>query len=118
MGNSVIEQQQSASKKALADQAIAYLEEHYTEKFSLDEMADALFVNKHYLARAFRDGTGTTPLQYHNRLRCEKAVELLADPHYTIAGVAYRCGFTSASHFSRIFRVCCGCTPSEYRRQL
>ncbi len=106
----------SSSKKALAERAIAYLEAHYMDKFVLEEMASALFVNKHYLSRVFREITGTTPLQYHNKLRCKKACELLADPHYTIAGVALRCGFTSVSHFSRIFKIHCGCTPSEYRR--
>lgn len=111
------EERQTSTKNAIAQQAIAYLKAHYTEKFSLDEMASALFVNKHYLSRVFKKETGLTPLQYHHRLRCEKAVELLSDPRYTIAGVALNCGFHSAAHFTRIFKLYKGLTPSEFRRK-
>ena len=105
-------------KQSLADRAVAYLEIHYTDKFSLDEIAGALYVNKNYLARVFHKQTGQTLLQYHNRLRCEKACQLLADRSYSISVVAFKTGFASASHFSRIFRIYEGCTPSQYRRKL
>lgn len=105
-----------AAKEKLTEQALEYLDTHYTEPFSLDDIAAALFVNKNYLARTFKETTGSTLLQHHNRLRCAKARELLKDPNYTIAVVAFRSGFSSASHFSRIFREYEGVTPSEYRR--
>ena len=58
------------SKKTLSDRAAAYLEEHYTDKFSLDQIADSLYINKNYLARVFHAQTGMTLLEYHNRMRC------------------------------------------------
>ena len=85
---------------------------------SLDEIAGALYVNKNYLARVFHKQTGQTLLQYHNRLRCEKACQLLTDRSYSISVVAFKTGFASASHFSRIFRIYEGCTPSQYRRMI
>lgn len=105
------------AKKKLTERAVTYLESHYTDKFSLDEIAGALFVNKNYLARVFKETTGSTLLQYHNRLRCQRAQELLMDPGYSMSVIAFKSGFASASHFSRIFRNVTGLTPSEYRKQ-
>lgn len=115
---SLADRSAQTTKQSLADRAVAYLESHYTDKFSLDEIAGALYVNKNYLARVFHKQTGQTLLQYHNRLRCEKACQLLTDRSYSISVVAFKTGFASASHFSRIFRIYEGCTPSQYRRMI
>ncbi len=105
------------SGKALSEAARAYMEAHSEEKFSLEEMAKALYVNGSYLLRAFKRNTGMTPLSYHHRLRCAKAKELLAQTDLTVSQVGEAAGFVSSSHFSHIFRKTEGCTPSEYRRR-
>ncbi len=92
------------------------MDAHSAEKFSLEEMAKALFVNGSYLLRTFKRHTGTTPLDYHHQLRCAKAKELLAQADLTVSQVGEAVGFVSSSHFSHIFRKTEGCTPSEYRR--
>lgn len=107
---------QTSQKKNLTENAKAYLQAHYLEKFSLDQVADALFINKNYLARVFKETTGHTLLWYHNSLRCEAAKRLLQEDGDSLATVAYKTGFASASHFSRIFKHFVGCTPTEYRR--
>ena len=103
------------SGKALCEAAQKYIETHSAEKFSLDAIAKALFVNGSYLVRTFRRYTGTTPLRYHHLIRCEKAKEFLAQPDLSISLVGEMVGFVSSSHFSHIFREMEGCTPSEYR---
>lgn len=113
-----LEKQEQQPKQSLSDRAVSYLESHYTDKFSLEEIAGSLYVNKNYLARVFHKATGQTLLQYHNRLRCEKARQLLEDRSYSISVVAFKTGFASASHFSRIFKIYEGCTPSQYRKQI
>ena len=113
-----LEKDGQKSKQSLADRAITYLEKHYTDKFSLDEIAGALYINKNYLARVFHKETGQTLLEYHNRLRCRKARELLADRSYSISVVAFKTGFASASLFSRIFKIYECCTPSQSRKQV
>lgn len=106
----------NGAKQELTARAIAYMEEHYTEKFSLDILADALYIDRIYLAKSFKEITGTTPLKYHNQLRCDKAVQLLTDPELSIETVGYRVGYVTPSHFARIFKGIYHCTPSEYRR--
>lgn len=101
--------------KNLAKAAQDYIDAHSAERFSLREMAGALFVNGSYLLRVFKRCTGMTPLSYHHRIRCQKAKELLVETDQTISEIGEAAGFVSSSHFSHIFRKTEGCSPSEYR---
>ena len=80
--------------KALTEAALDYLNTHSTEKFSLEKLAGALFVNGSYLMRTFKRQTGITPLAYHQAVRCKNARD-----------------------FTHVFRKIEGCTPSEYRKR-
>ena len=108
------EKQSSGKKLSIAAQH--YIEDHITEKFSLQKMADALFVNGSYLLRAFKRYTGMTPLSYHHLVRCSKAEELLIHTDQSITEIGEAVGFVSSSHFTHIFKKTLGCTPSEYRK--
>ena len=103
------------SQNELVKDAQSYMKAHITEKFSLQEMAGALFVNGSYLLRTFRHHTGMTPLHYHHRIRCEKAQALLSDPGASISRIGEEVGFVSSAHFSHVFRKMTGVTPTEYR---
>lgn len=104
------------SSAALSAAAQAYIETHSAEKFSLEKMEKALFVNGSYLTRAFRRHTGMTPLTYHHRLRCAKAKELLEHSSLTVSQVGEAVGYVSSSHFAHIFRKLEGCSPSEFQK--
>ena len=103
------------SGEKLTLSAQAYIISHYTEKFSLQEMAGALFVNGSYLTRVFKRHTGTTPLNYHHLIRCKKAKELLASTDMSISEIGEAVGYVTPSHFSHIFRKMEGLTPGDYR---
>ncbi len=101
--------------EALAQAASEYIEAHSREKFSLQKMADSLFVNGSYLLRVFKKHKGYTPLAYHNHIRCEKAKELLTRTGEEVSDIGETVGFVSSAHFSHVFKKTEGCTPSEYR---
>ena len=109
-------QEKQSGGQALSEAACAWLETHSAEKYSLEEMAKALFVNGSYLMRTFKRHTGMTPLAYHHRLRCAKAKELLSSSGLTVSQVGEAVGYVSSSHFSHIFRKLEGCSPSEYQK--
>lgn len=106
---------QKTSGAALAEAAQRYIETHSKEKFSLEKMAGALYVNGCYLMRTFKRHTGMTPLNYHHLVRCRKAKDLLLQTDMSISDIGETAGFVSSSHFSHIFRKTEGCTPTEYR---
>ena len=104
-------------KTELAEEAKEYLKEHYTDKFDLESLADALHINKFYLVRTFRENTGFTLLAYHSSLRCDAAKQLLQKLELSISYIGSVTGFSSASHFSQVFRKMTGKSPREYRRE-
>ena len=101
--------------RALALAAQQYVEAHSTEKFSLQGVADALFVNGSYLLRVFKANTGHTLLWYHNHVRVERAKVLLAESDESISRIGEATGFVSSAHFSHVFKKLEGVTPSQYR---
>ena len=108
-------QGRGSAGKALAESAQAYIEAHSAEKFSLQAVADALFVNGSYLLRVFKAHTGHTLLWYHNHVRCERAKVLLLDGGKSISQAGEEAGFVSSAHFSHVFKKMTGLTPTEYR---
>ena len=103
------------SGEQLVQAAKAYITAHSAENFSLQAVADALYVNKCYLLRQFRARTGGTLLKYHNQVRCEQAKQMLADTALSISEVGEAVGFVSSSHFTHVFKKTVGVTPTEYR---
>ena len=101
--------------ESLAQAAAAYIEAHFREKFSLQKMADTLYVNGSYLLRVFKKYRGHTPLAYHNLVRCSRAKELLSQTGEEISEIGEMVGFVSSAHFSHVFKKIEGCTPTEYR---
>ena len=99
----------------LIQAAKAYITAHSREKFSLQAVADALYVNKCYLLRQFRARTGGTLLGYHNQVRCERAGQMLADTALSISEVGEAVGFVSSAHFAHVFKKTVGMTPTAYR---
>jgi AraC family transcriptional regulator of adaptative response / methylphosphotriester-DNA alkyltransferase methyltransferase len=104
-------------KQELVRSAKALLEENLADKFSLRELAERLYVDKSYLARTFKEITGVTMLEYHNRLRCERSKEYLRDTGCDLAYISSVIGYSSSSHYIRNFKKYCGCTPMEYRKE-
>ena len=103
--------------QVLTHMAREYVQAHSEEKFSLQAIADALFVNGSYLLRVFKANTGHTLLWYHNHIRCEKAKAMLSRLDLSISQVGEEAGFVSSAHFSHVFKKMTGMTPSEYRQQ-
>ena len=106
---------QGTAGKHLALQAASYIREHSEQKFSLSEIAGALFVNSNYLARVFKHETGCTLLWYHNAIRCENAKKMLIETKLSVAEIGFSVGYISPAHFSHQFKKMAGVSPSDWR---
>lgn len=93
----------------------AYIEEHYTDAISIDELASLAGLSKFHLIRVFRDLHGMPPHAYQNAVRIARAREALATGR-SAADVAHETGFADQSHFTRRFKRLVGVSPGEYAR--
>ena len=100
----------------LAQRVIRYLETHYAEDVSLDTLATALGYNKTYLCGVFKKDTDLTILDCLNTIRIRRAAELIVYSDHSLAQVSELCGFSSVSHFNRVFLKYVGATPGQCRR--
>lgn len=108
---------ESASKKYVAEQVINYIEDHYSEKISLDQIAENMYLSPFYISRIFKGETGATPIRHLINLRLEKAKALLEDGYQgSIQEVAALVGYDDAYHFSKLFKKRYGFSPSQARK--
>ena len=111
-----IESQQTGS--FLVRQAIAYMEKHFAEKLTLQEVADACYVSQWHLSKLLNRHTEKSFYDILNSLRVEEAKRLLEDPRLKIAEIGEMVGYTDTAHFARVFRKLTGMTANMYRNNL
>ena len=99
----------------VSERVIAYLERHYDRPLRLEEAANALYLSTAYMIRQFRKETGRTPHAYLNEYRLLRAEQLLQFTDWPIGEIAAQTGFSSASHFIRLFHESRGVTPVAAR---
>lgn len=87
------------------------------EQLQLEDIASAAGFSPFHFHRLFLSIVGETPRQFVLRLRVERSAALLLDqPESAVSDIAIRCGFSTASAFSRAFKEAFQMTPSEWRR--
>ena len=94
-----------------------YIRGHLTEEFSVDQMAQDLFLSRSYLSTKFKKETGMTLSQYIQEQKIEKAKSLLKTTDRSILEIATYLGFSSQGYFQNVFKKLTGMTPKEYRNQ-
>ncbi len=103
--------------RALLKKVKSHLAARIQEPHTLESVARDLSVSPRTLSRLFAS-EGTTPMRWLWQQRLERAnMELRADRFASITEVAFRCGFNSASHFSRLFRNAFGHPPTSTRAE-
>lgn len=94
-----------------------YIQHHMSEPITAEKMAEELFLNRSYLSRKFKEETGETLTDFILKEKTEEAKRLLRYSDKPLTAIASYLGFSSASHFSRVFKTYVGSTPSEYREK-
>ena len=102
---------------SIAGKIRQYCQEHFAEKISNREIADAVYLTPDYANRVFKDAYGLSIKDYLTDLRMQKAQLLLRDEANTISEVAAQVGFDNFSYFSTQFKKYTGLTPNEWKRQ-
>jgi AraC family transcriptional regulator len=94
---------------------VAYVDQHLSIAPSLSDMAVLAGMSPSHFAKKFRNSTGLSLTRFINRRRILKSLDTLRTDA-SLASVALDLGFSSQSHFTRIFSGLTGMTPAKYRK--
>ena len=102
----------------IVNRALAYIEQHYAEKLTLQDVAETCYVSQWHLSKLLNKYTGQSFYDTLNGIRINVAKELLADPKLKVGDISLMVGYSDTAHFSRTFKKLTGLSANEYRNQL
>lgn len=112
-----VESQFATPASACAEQAAAYLRNHYREEVTAERLGDALNFHPVYVARCMRKEYGLSPMAYLLQYRIEQSKLLLMQTDYPISRIAEEVGFNQTPYFSSCFLRTEGLSPRQYRQR-
>ena len=104
-----------AFDKTLKD-ATEYITEHWDQPLSVADIAKACCVSESTVYHLFQKKLGQTPVRFLNAIRINIAIEYLENTPYSISTVSRMVGFSSETHFRKVFSSITGTTPLKYRK--
>lgn len=105
----------NSSSREYVEQAIEYIKKNYSQKITVNSIADYIGLNRCYMGSIFKKHTKMTPIDFIIEYRMKKAVELFENEKLNISDVARNVGYDDAMLFSRIFKKRYGVSPKKYR---
>ena len=97
--------------------ALSYMQAHCTEKLSLGDVADHVYVSQWHLSKLINKDTGQSFFDLLSSMRIERAKVLLATTNMKLSTIAMEIGYNEPNYFSHVFRKLEGITPKEYRNR-
>lgn len=98
------------------EQMLSYIQEHYSEKITVQEIASSIHISERECYRLFQTSLGETPVEFMVSLRLQKAQELLRYTDKSILEIAVETGFGTSSYFGKIFKQYHHITPKQYKK--
>ena len=111
------EEAQTGTKKTGMMEVKNYLDEHFTEKITLDDLAERFHINKYYLTRIFKEQIGVSIMDYLISIRITAAKNMLRFSKMSAEEIGIACGIGDVYYFSRVFKKVEGIGVREYRKQ-
>lgn len=96
--------------------ATEYIEEHYYEDLSVEDLANKLFIHKTYLSKLFNEEIGEGFNAYLNRVRINHALVMLKYTDKALKEISEEVGFNSHSYFNKVFKLHMEMSPLQYRK--
>lgn len=94
-----------------------YVQHHLSDAIKTEDIAGALYMSRPYLSKKFKEETGENIADFILKEKTEEAKRLLRYSDKPITAISSYLGFSSPSHFSRVFKAYVGSTPREYREK-
>ncbi|MFN2747063.1 MULTISPECIES: AraC family transcriptional regulator [Bacillus] len=107
-----------SANERVASEAQRYIDRHYKEKLSMDQLSAALHYHQDYITRCMQKVFGITPGQYANKARILEAKRLLSVTNEKMSAIAEQVGIDDPTYFSKLFKQIEGISPIEYRKMM
>ena len=104
------------SQDAQYSEILEYINGHFTDPICARTISARFGYNESYFCRRFKKITGITFSRYIQALRMEQAQKLLEEKNFSVGTVAFQCGFTDVSYFTKCFKNLFGFTPTQYQK--
>lgn len=100
------------------EESIAYLQNHYSDDLTIEQLAEACHLSKYYYIKVFKAHTGQTPYDYLVNIRLQQAQKMLMESKETVGAIALKCGFADDKNFIACFKKRAGMTPLQFRKHI
>ena len=115
--SNVVNPTQKSYYPEMYKQILYDIEKHYFEKITLSSLTNKFSISVSTLRRYFKKYADTSPMEYINDLRLEKAKFMLIESDMQISEISYSVGFDDALYFSKFFKNKTGLSPKEFRKK-
>jgi len=95
--------------------ALDFIAQNYSQKLQNDDLAKLCGLSTVYFRKLFKEATGTSPIEYIQTLKIEKAKEILKSDYGSIGDIALELGYQNIYDFSRAFKKLVGVSPKKFR---
>ena len=99
------------------DEILHYLQTHFTENITLEDLSEMFYISKYYLSREFKKKYGEGINSCINLFRINRGKELLRFTDKSIHEISEMCGIPDTNYFIKLFKSAENMTPSEYRQK-
>ena len=106
----------TGADRHLVNWVTRYIEDHYAEPCSAEEIAVGVNLSPNYVRKRFKASTGQTILEYLTEARLNKAAELLRTSTMKVKEVSIHVGYENIPYFTHLFSKKFGVTPNEYKK--
>ncbi|MBY0013122.1 response regulator transcription factor [Paenibacillus typhae] len=105
----------AGNRSGVLENIKAYIDNHYFENIKISMFTDKYFLSREYLMKLFKGKYGSGIHEYVQKVRMDKARDLLADPALKVQDISEMLGYKDKNYFSKAFRNYYECSPSEFR---
>ena len=105
------------STSGVISRAVEYINGNIKKNITIDEICSEVHMSKYHFCRQFKKATDTTVMKYILKTRIVMAKNMLLNENLTITEISNRCGFSSVSYFSRVFKEETGVCPLNYKKE-
>ncbi|WP_246050107.1 response regulator [Aquibacillus sediminis] len=100
------------------ERAKTYIEHHYDQPLSLDQISQYIDLSTNYFSNLFKEATGEAFIDYLTRLRLNKAKQYLKENHYSLKQISAMVGYKDPNYFSRVFKKHVNMSPKQYQNKI